>query len=53
MVVNTINLRLKTAAQYLQNNDILEQAIIQLIEHKSIQGICAYKQVNEDQQLIL
>ncbi|CAG8849660.1 35169_t:CDS:1, partial [Racocetra persica] len=32
-------------------NDILEQAIMQLKGHKSVQGICAYKQVNEDQQL--
>ncbi|CAG8765155.1 6383_t:CDS:1, partial [Ambispora leptoticha] len=32
-------------------NDVPEQAIMQLTEHRSVQGIRAYKQVNEDQQL--
>ncbi|CAG8825220.1 25999_t:CDS:2, partial [Gigaspora margarita] len=41
----------KTAAQCLQDHNIPEQAIIQLTEHKSIQGIYAYKQVNEVQQV--
>ncbi|CAG8486793.1 13812_t:CDS:2, partial [Racocetra persica] len=41
----------KTAAQCLQDRDIPEQAIMQLTGHKSVQGIHAYKQVNEDQQL--
>ncbi|CAG8752846.1 7626_t:CDS:2, partial [Racocetra persica] len=41
----------KTVAQCLQDRDISEQAIMQLMGHKSVQGIHAYKQVNEDQQL--
>ncbi|CAG8790202.1 8542_t:CDS:2, partial [Racocetra persica] len=41
----------KTAAQCLQDNNIPEQAIMQLTGHRSVQGSHAYKQVNKDQQL--
>ncbi len=41
----------KTAAQILQNADVPEDAIMGVTGHKSVQGIRAYKQVNEQQHL--
>ena len=41
----------KTATQVLQDQEIPEQAIMQLTGHKSVQGVRAYKKVNEKQQL--
>ncbi|CAG8498641.1 7048_t:CDS:1 [Diversispora eburnea] len=40
----------KTAAQCLQDNNISEQAIMQLTEHKSVEGVRAYKKINEEQK---
>lgn len=41
----------KTATQILQDQEVPEQAIMQLTGHKSVQGVRAYKQINENQQL--
>jgi hypothetical protein len=41
----------KTATQVLQDEEIPEQAIMQLTGHKSVQGVRAYKTINEEQQL--
>ncbi|CAB4437873.1 unnamed protein product [Rhizophagus irregularis] len=41
----------KTATQILQDQEVPEQAIMQLTGHKSVQGVRAYKKVNENQQL--
>ncbi|GBC10894.2 zinc finger MYM-type protein 2-like [Rhizophagus irregularis DAOM 181602=DAOM 197198] len=41
----------KTATQVLQDEEIPEQAIMQLTGHKSVQGVRAYKKINEEQQL--
>ncbi|CAG8621904.1 4383_t:CDS:2, partial [Diversispora eburnea] len=41
---------LKTAAQCLQDNNISEQAIMQLTGHKSVEGVRAYKKINEEQK---
>ena len=41
----------KTAAQILQDADVPEDAIMGVTGHKSVQGIRAYKVVNEKQQL--
>ncbi|CAB5364372.1 unnamed protein product [Rhizophagus irregularis] len=43
----------KTATQVLQDEEIPEQAIMQLTGHKSVQGVRAYKTINEEQQLNL
>ncbi|CAB5373840.1 unnamed protein product [Rhizophagus irregularis] len=43
--------RRKTATQILQDQEVPEQAIMQLTGHKSVQGVRAYKKVNENQQL--
>ena len=40
----------KTATQILQDQEIPEQAIMQHTGHKSVQGVRAYKKVNENQQ---
>ncbi|SRR6266498_5147712 len=37
----------KTAAQIFQNAGVPDDVIIGITGHKSVQGICAYKQVNE------
>ncbi|CAB5387131.1 unnamed protein product [Rhizophagus irregularis] len=41
----------KTTTQVLQDEEIPEQAIMQLTGHKSVQGVRAYKTINEEQQL--
>ena len=41
----------KTATQVLQDEEVPEQAIMQLTGHKSVQGVRAYKKINEEQQL--
>jgi len=41
----------KTATQILQDQEVPEQAIMQLTGHKSVQGVRAYKKINESQQL--
>jgi hypothetical protein len=41
----------KTVAQILQNADVPEDAIMGVTGHKSVQGIRAYKEVNEKQHL--
>ncbi|CAB5377561.1 unnamed protein product [Rhizophagus irregularis] len=41
----------KTATQVLQDEEIPEQAIMQLTGHKSVQEVQAYKTINEEQQL--
>ena len=41
----------KTATQVLQDEEVPEQAIMQLTGHKSVQGVRAYKTINEEQQL--
>ncbi|GBB92599.1 hypothetical protein RclHR1_02030002 [Rhizophagus clarus] len=41
----------KTTTQILQDQEVSEQAIIQLTGHKSVQSVWAYKKVNENQQL--
>ncbi|RHZ87868.1 hypothetical protein Glove_29g82 [Diversispora epigaea] len=40
----------KTAAQYLQDNNVPEQAIMELTGHKSVEGVRAYKKINEEQK---
>ncbi|RIA96081.1 hypothetical protein C1645_815905 [Glomus cerebriforme] len=40
----------KTATQILQNQEVPEQAIMQLTGHKSIQEVWTYKKINESQQ---
>jgi hypothetical protein len=41
----------KTVAQILQDADVPEDAIMGVTGHKSVQGIRAYKEVNEKQHL--
>ncbi|CAB5376234.1 unnamed protein product [Rhizophagus irregularis] len=41
----------KTVAQILQDADVPEDAIMEVTGHKSVQGIRAYKEVNEKQHL--
>ncbi|GES72690.1 zinc finger MYM-type protein 2-like [Rhizophagus clarus] len=41
----------KTVAQILQDTDVPEDAIMGVTGHKSVQGIRAYKEVNEKQHL--
>ncbi|CAG8780450.1 8373_t:CDS:2, partial [Racocetra persica] len=41
----------KTAAQILQDADIPEDAIINITEHKSSQGLRVYKTINESQKV--
>ena len=47
----TNNSGCKTAAQILQNTNIPEDTIMGVTDHRSVQGIHAYKQVNEQQYL--
>ncbi|CAG8612905.1 19506_t:CDS:2 [Gigaspora margarita] len=42
----------KTATQILHDNEILEQTIIDITGHHSVQGVRAYKRTNELQKLI-
>ncbi|CAG8751952.1 11551_t:CDS:2, partial [Gigaspora rosea] len=41
----------KTATQILQDADISEDAIMNVMGHKSVQGVRAYKHINEHQQI--
>ncbi|CAG8806189.1 28485_t:CDS:2, partial [Racocetra persica] len=41
----------KTATQILQDANILENAIINVTGHKSIQRVCAYQHINKHQQI--
>ncbi|CAG8656279.1 1217_t:CDS:2 [Funneliformis mosseae] len=42
----------KTVAQILQDANISEDVIMGVTGHKSIQGVCAYKEVNKKQHLV-
>ncbi len=41
----------KLLLEILQDQKILNKAIMQLTGHRSVQGVQAYKQINKNQQL--
>ncbi|CAG8516200.1 13243_t:CDS:2 [Racocetra persica] len=49
--INRVRNFIKTAAQIFQDVDVSEDTIMNIMSHKSVQGVHAYKSVNKHQQI--